>query len=89
MKRYFIFDQHISSAQKGTLQDCQSIANELVTTGEFELLLIGREVPSCHQIQVMQHVYKEGYKFLGKGPLVSLPRELCAITESPLRIRDA
>ena len=89
MKRYFVFDSDLQTAFGGQLSECQTLAYELTQIDKFELLLIGRVLPELWQIQVMQHVYPEGYKFIGKGPLVSLSKILSAVRENPLVMIDA
>ena len=89
MKRYFVFDPDLQTAFGGQLNECQILAYELMQIDKFELLLIGRALPELGQIQVMQHAYPEGYKFIGKGPLVSLGRILSAVRENPLGLIDA
>ena len=89
MKHYFAFDPTYKTAFVGRLSKCQLLASEITAKGDFELLLIGRVLPELGQIQVMQHVYPEGYKFIGKGPLVSLRKILSAVRENPLGLIDA
>ena len=89
MKRYFAFDPTCKTAIGGHLSECQLLASEITARGDFELLLIGRLLPELRQIQVMQHVYPEGYKFIGKGPLVSLGKILSAVRENRLGMSDA
>lgn len=89
VKQYFTFDPKCQRAFGGQLAKCQLLASELTARGDFELLLIGRALPELGQIQVMQHVYPDGYKFTGKGPLLSLDKVLSAVRENPLGMIDA